>query len=222
MDLAALAETLKSMASEPRLRLLQFLSEPHYLEEIATFLGMARQSAQHHVDRLLEVGAIEKKPGHRETGPVTEYVVAPHNFFALGEDMFRLGTLGRRDPSAGLELTREGDASSGGADRADGPGLVEVNGMNRGTIHGLDGPGPWVVGRVESREIPLVHDRFASGRHAKVVVEGSGHALIDMFSTNGTAVNWVPLAEGTKRVLSHGDIVAIGKTVLVYWSGPVR
>ncbi|HEX9816629.1 MAG TPA: helix-turn-helix domain-containing protein, partial [Candidatus Thermoplasmatota archaeon] len=59
----ALATALKSLSHPKRLRLLRFATEPRTLEEIASHLKVARQSAKEHLDRLLEIGLLEPRSG---------------------------------------------------------------------------------------------------------------------------------------------------------------
>lgn len=69
-----------------------------------------------------------------------------------------------------------------------------------------------VVGRLRSCEIHL-EDVNASREHAALEREGTGWALVDLTSTNGTLVN----GRRVDRVLlDDGDIITIGVSELVY------
>jgi predicted transcriptional regulator len=96
VDEASLAEPLSVLGNNKRLHLLEFLTEPHYIREIASELGITRQSAQAHVDKLVDLGVLERRRGQRELGSVTEYVVVPQRLFAIQEQFSRLGRLNPR------------------------------------------------------------------------------------------------------------------------------
>ena len=215
LDFAALARDLAPLGNEKRLELLHFLTRPHYLEEIASHLGMARQAAQKHVDQLLECGVVRRQAGRRASGPVTEYVVAPQRLFALGEEFARLGVLKPR-AEASLERTEVGGAAPARG-VPEGPALVLVHGMDAGRFFPLaGGPGPWTLGREAARDVPLEYDPFASNRHAEIHLERGRHLLVDAFSTNGTFLNWEPLPRGGRAPLRPGDVVGVGRSLLVF------
>lgn len=216
VDFEALARDLAPLGNEKRLALLHFLTLPHYLEEIATHLGMARQAAQKHVDQLLEVGVIRKQQGRRESGPVVEYVVVPQRLFSMSEDFSRLGVLRPRGAEPLLMRTEVGP-SDAGASPAEGPALVLVHGMRAGAVFPLAGsPGPWSIGRDAARDVPLDYDPYASSRHAEVHLENGRHVLVDAFSTNGTLLNWERMPRGGRSPLRPGDVVGVGRSLLVF------
>jgi DNA-binding SARP family transcriptional activator len=75
---------------------------------------------------------------------------------------------------------------------------------------------PLVLGRHAECGIVLA-DPEASRQHAQVHPTASGHAIVDLGSTNGTFVNGVRLIRPTD--LRHGDHIAIGHTLLRYEAG---
>ena len=67
-----------------------------------------------------------------------------------------------------------------------------------------------VLGRSEQCDI-VVDDADASRRHAEIRRDGTKYVLVDLESTNGVCLN----GERTNRaVLSHGDVVSIGRSQL--------
>lgn len=81
----------------------------------------------------------------------------------------------------------------------------------------LDGD---VLGRSPiGTNIKLAHDLSVSNRHCKFTIKqerGYYHLYVeDLFSTNGTAVDDVPLEEGKPKLLKHGSRLRVGNTVLV-------
>jgi pilus assembly protein CpaE len=59
-----------------------------------------------------------------------------------------------------------------------------------------------------------VQDRAVSSPHAKLVRSGATVTLHDLDSTNGTFLNYEQVRE--PRVLSDGDLIKVGKSVLLY------
>src|SRR5205823_4909737 len=73
-----------------------------------------------------------------------------------------------------------------------------------------------VVGRTGAQaqfDIAL-EDRAVSSPHAKLVKQGDAYVLHDLESTNGTALNYERLT--APRVLQDGDLIKVGKTVLLF------
>jgi hypothetical protein len=75
------------------------------------------------------------------------------------------------------------------------------------------GDGVVGIGRLPTCEI-VVADPNASRRHAEVHPHGTGYAVVDLGSTNGTRVNGL-LVVGD-RLLAHGDVISIGATTVRY------
>lgn len=216
VDLSALADALKALAYDKRLEALQFLTRPHYIEEIAEHLGIARQAAQKHVDLLVETGVLKKQIGHRASGPVTEFVIVAPRLFALSERFSRLGQLKAED-GLGLVRTQVATRAAAPGRGERGPSLVLVHGMHPGSAFPLGpGAGPFTIGRDEDRHVRLDYDPFVSNRHAEVAHRGGRHVLVDTFSTNGTFLNWARLERGGEVALEPGDVVGVGKSLLVF------
>jgi DNA-binding MarR family transcriptional regulator len=217
VDFAALARDLRPLSYEKRLELLHFLMRPHYLEEIASHLHMARQAAQKHIDQLLEIGVIKKQPGRRETGPVVEYVVVPQRLFALSEEFSKLGVLKPLAMEEALSRTQVVTKNPRALAAPAGPALVMVHGMKTGNAFRLaPGTGPWTIGRDADRTIHIDYDPYVSNRHAEVALRNGQFVLVDTFSTNGTFLNWERLPRGGEVALNPGDVVGVGKSLLVF------
>ena len=95
--------------------------------------------------------------------------------------------------------------------------LLILDGPNQGTRYQLDGEGPrWTIGREEDRDLRIKHDPFVSSNHAEIQVDWQGVSLVDVFSSNGTYVNFMKLPRGGRVPLKVGDVLGIGHTNLVY------
>jgi pSer/pThr/pTyr-binding forkhead associated (FHA) protein len=74
------------------------------------------------------------------------------------------------------------------------------------------GADPVSIGRLPDNDV-VIDNPAVSGRHARVIREGSHYVLEDLKSTNGTFVNQKPIARHT---LLDGDVVLVGKHTLVF------
>jgi biotin operon repressor len=223
--LEALAEDLDALSNLQRLRLLHLLTRPRYAEEIADALGMSRQSALKHIEKLQERGFVRAVNGRRLTGPVIEFLVVPQRLFATG---VAIGNLGNLEPEGGPQMRvdentvvmeKPGEKPS----PAPTPGaahvahLLLVNGPAAGTRFSLAGDlSRWTLGRDEDRALRLAHDPFVSARHAEIQQESGYHVLVDVFSANGTFLNFARIPRGGRVPLKIGDVIGLGHTFLVF------
>ena len=91
--------------------------------------------------------------------------------------------------------------------------LRVVDGADRGRAF-ADAPTPLTIGREEGNPIQLNDDRI-SRFHLKIQEDQNRIVLTDLESTNGTKVN----GESVQlRLLRPGDVIALGRTVLVFGS----
>ena len=76
-----------------------------------------------------------------------------------------------------------------------------------GRTYPLEGTGPWYVGRSPQGDV-VISDPNVSRRHARISrSEGGGFEVEDLFSTNGTLVDGVPVK---KAPLHGGQELGIG------------
>jgi pSer/pThr/pTyr-binding forkhead associated (FHA) protein len=91
--------------------------------------------------------------------------------------------------------------------------LRVIDGADRGRIF-PDVPTPFTIGREEGNPIQLNDERI-SRFHLKIQEDQHKIVLTDLQSTNGTKVN----GESVQLwVLRPGDVIAMGRTILVYGS----
>ncbi len=226
----ALAALLESLANPTRLALLRQLRQPRILSEIRLRAeqpreglnperAMARQAVRRHLDYLLDAGFVRKRSGWRGELEVEEYIVNHQRLFAVLEDLRGLGQL------RPVDLTwNEQTVSLTGLDEQslpDGPQLILVRGLGEGLSYALrvDGraAGEWIIGRQRGLAIPLDYDPFVSGEHARVVLDDKGFFVEDLpTSRNGTFLNWQPLPRGGRAALAHGDMIGVGRSLLLF------
>lgn len=85
------------------------------------------------------------------------------------------------------------------------PGGVQVVLLTGGSV---------TIGRAAGNNVVLEHDTQVSSLHAVLQAYGSGWAIRDLGSTNGTSVAGERLL--AERALRHGDTIQIGQTRLTY------
>jgi hypothetical protein len=90
-----------------------------------------------------------------------------------------------------------------------------LEGLERGRVF-ADLVTPITIGREDDNDIQLNDDR-TSRFHAKLQDDGGQVILTDLDSTNGTRVNGHPVQ---MKVLQAGDLVAIGRCVLLFGDPP--
>lgn len=215
----ALAASLKAFSHPKRLRILRFATVPVSLEEIASDLKVARQSAQEHLDQLLALRLVEPIRGRGEHGPVTRYVVAIARVFDVYDRLgARLGLLAADiEQDVLLHLPTSPLAARAGAGSATAaPRLTIVHGMRVGQTVPLVGPGPWLIGRDPASALCLDYDPYVSHRHAEVRRGAKGFELADALSSNGVFVDWTCVPRGGVAALANGAILRAGKTLLVF------
>lgn len=216
----SLAAALKSLAHPHRLHLLRYLAEPRSLEEVASELGLARQSAQEHVTRLVSLGLVEPQPGRGDHGPVTRYLVVVGRLFDIYEQVGqRFGVVDRElteDLRLALPTVAGPDTPRVSRTRAAGPRITIVHGMRIGRTRLLEGAGPWVLGRDADAFLGLDYDPYVSGRHAEVRRNGTGFEVADLYSRNGTSLDWQRLPRGGHAPLPEGGLLQVGRTLVLF------
>jgi pSer/pThr/pTyr-binding forkhead associated (FHA) protein len=91
-----------------------------------------------------------------------------------------------------------------------------VHGFHRGRRIPLTGSGPWLIGRESTAQVCLDFDPFVSSRHAEVRRKDDGFEVADLYSRNGTRLDWQGLDRGGQRELADGSIVGVGRSLLVF------
>jgi len=93
--------------------------------------------------------------------------------------------------------------------------LRVLEGLERGKVF-ANLPTPVTIGREDDNDVQLNDDRI-SRFHAKLQDDGGRVILTDLDSTNGTRVNGHAVQ---MKVLQSGDLVSIGRCVLVFGDLP--
>lgn len=219
---ATLAIALAVLASPTRLALLRTLRAPRTLHEIRVRGEgseeeplLARQSVKDHLERLERAGVVTSREGVGPRGPTTEYLLNHLRVYEIAEELRELAHVRSTEELALQTTPQQVDARPAGPR----PCLVLVRGLGEGNVFRLptSRAETATVGRARSSQIALDFDAAVSHEHCAIQSEEDGHAVSDLASRNGTRVNFVTLQPGERRRLAHGDILGVGRTLLVYW-----
>ncbi len=91
--------------------------------------------------------------------------------------------------------------------------LRVLDGADRGRVYEALSP-PITIGREEGNAVQLNDDRV-SRFHVKIQEDNRQLVLTDLESTNGTRVNGEDIQ---LRILRHGDLITVGRSVLLFGS----
>lgn len=229
-----LATALEALANENRLDLLEQLRTPRTVSEIELTPGqtregenpdrpMSRQGVRVHLQRLADLGIVYARKARRAGATVDEYALNHPRIYALLEDLRSIGMLqseGAAPP--GADPTME-DLLREGAARTAQPSLTLVKGLHEGRTfplagHTRDGADRgWVIGRRPDLAVSLDYDPYVSTQNSEVTLEGDRWLLHDLRSSlNGTTLNWRRLPRGGTAPLAQGDVVGVGRSLLVF------
>lgn len=226
-----LAQRFAALASPVRLAVLREVATPRTVTEIhvrpsAAGAGgggadrnVSRQTVREHLDRLVAAGLVLPRETERSRGPTTEYVLNHQELFSLAEE-FR--ELARLRPAAELALATLSTPDRREGSELAGPCLVLVKGLGEGRTFDLapkrgDGRDEWVVGRRRGLAVSLDYDRFVSTENALVSLRDGAYFIEDLpDSRNGTLVNFRAIPRGEKRRLATGDLVGVGRSLLLF------
>lgn len=236
IDAEALEHNLKVLAVANRIELLSLLRTPKTLDEIdltpaASQAGtrperiITRQAVRNHLEKLMEVGLVRvrlsERKGQKGRKSVQEYLVDHARLFAVVDELRKLSLIESRvesDPYMTSVL-----ASAGPLVWPDGPKVVVVRGTQEGKAlpllpSALAPPRGWVIGRSPRCSVRLEYDPYISTENSEIVPEpGGGYRLMDLrTSRNGTFLNWQRLPIGGEVKLRGGDIIGVGRSLLLF------
>lgn len=230
-DFERLEEYFHALAYSARLEILHALRFPKTLPDIKVApkqvrpgenpeRAISRQALAEHVAKLVDIGVVVADEPDGARGPKT-FVVSGPKLYQIMEEFRQIGTVLSASPTPADDGTVEAE---GARDRplAPGPKLVLVHGLLEGRPFALDagaraaGRG-WVVGRKRGLAVSLEYDPFVSNENSEIVADGDSFAIEDLASSrNGTWVNWRRLKDGERARLEPGDVVGVGRSLLVF------
>lgn len=229
LDFDKLEEYLSALAYGSRLELLNILRVPRGIQDIRVAprrlragenpeRAVARQTIQGHLDKLMDIGVVLCRDAPDKRGK--EYLVNPQKLYQILEELRKVGTVAADAPVTTDETVDL--AASRAAPQPRGPRFLLVHGLHEGKAFPLrredlaEGRG-WLIGRREGLHVSLDYDPYVSSENAEVVQAGDEYALVDLRSSkNGTQLNWRRLGRDERAVLSSGDVVGVGRSLLVF------
>lgn len=230
VDYEELALYLRTLGVPNRLELLRRLQVPHAVGDIRLAPArrsrdrdpdrpLSRNAIEQHLARLEELGLVHARSLDRDGRATVEYVTNAARLFVVIDEMRRVSLM-RAQPDARTAAPDEDEGAVAPPDVPKGPALVLVNGPLEGAVFPLEGKGPWTIGRERGLSVALPHDPFVSKENTVLRAEGARFLAEDApGSRNGTRVNWAPLATGERRALVGGDVLGVGRSLLVWREG---
>ncbi len=234
VDHAEVAEILAALAYAPRLELMEILRIPRSIPDISLKplrasaasanpdRSVSRQTVAAHLAKLVSADLVreEREPGASRRH--VKFVANAPRLYEVLDDLRRICVRTLSPVLAADETRTVSDAPT--ARHASGPRLVLVRGVNEGQVFPLKETaredGTWKIGRRRGLQVALDFDRYVSTTHAIIQREAGphgGHRISDApESKNGTFVNWARLGEGEQHNLRSGDVISVGRTMLVF------
>lgn len=219
------AQLLEALSSPTRLAILHQLRSPRLVSAIRVQASLtragesperplARQTVSHHVEQLAEHGLLKRV--EMPDGSGEGYVLHQASLFALVDEVRRLAKLRSVVPE---DPTRTAAVAEQPAfELPPPPRLVVAYGSEDGAAFPVVGARVR-LGRATGVDVRLDHDPWVSGEHAVLEATPTGFALTDLDSRNGTWVNWARLRPRRPTELRSGDLLMVGRTLLVF-QGP--
>lgn len=224
-SLEELEEAFKALSNINRLKLLLELQRPKGYNEIKLTPSrpgpegpedrpISRQAVRHHIEELRELGVVAETDTDERR---RQFVVDRARLYAIVEKMRDLATVEPSVDPSGATMALDGGQP---VPMPDGPHLVLVRGVEEGQAYPLqEEQERFVIGRDPSADVVLDYDAFVSGEHAHVLQRPEGHVLKDLESNrNGTLLNWRRIKRGGVAPLSAGDVIGMGRSLLVFRS----
>lgn len=235
IDADALEQNLKVLAFANRIELLSILRTPRALDEIDLMptisqaganpeRNISRQAVRNHIEKLMEVGLVRmrmsERRGHKGRRSVQEYFVDHARLFAVVDELRRLSLIHTKvepDPFATSTLEQIGEPTW-----PDGLKVIVVRGTQEGRAlplrhTDLQAPRGWVIGRSPRCAVRLEYDPYISSENSEIVHDADGYRLLDMRNArNGTFLNWRRLPVGGEVRLRSGDIIGVGRSLLLF------
>ncbi len=231
VDYGSLAAFLSALAYPTRLELLRILRFPHIASDIKVSplriaagenpaRAASKQTIQAHLDKLVDAGLVRVEASRDGLRGAHVYTVNSQKVYAVTEDLRKVSAIYAGRGAIG-DITGTVGVAAAGPTPTRGPRLVLVHGPYEGKAHLLDArnasDGCWLIGRRRGIAVSLDYDPYVSLDNSKVRQRGDHYTIEDLpGSKNGTAVNWDALPKGQPHRLEPGDVIGIGRSLLVY------
>lgn len=229
-DFERLEGYFSALSYSTRLELLHLLRYPRELAELKVSpkqvrpgenpeRPISRQALLEHLDRLMEIGVVvAREPTNPRDARLFE--VNGAQLYRILEEFRAVGTVFAGAAAGRGETAPVGSSASPRLEP--GPKLVLVHGLREGQVFPLHaatlaGERGFVIGRKDAVHVSLGYDPFVSLENSEIVVERGEHRLMDLRSSrNGTWLNWRALEKDERAPLRSGDVIGVGRSLLVF------
>ncbi len=231
-DFDRLESYFQVLSHAARLELLYQLRFPRSLPDIRVTArqvrhgqsadrAMSRQAVEEHLQRLIDLGLVNPQETE-DSRTKRAYVVNGQRLYQVLEEFRAIGTIAATAPPAEGVTAELGIARP--PPRLVGPQLVIVHGLHEARTFPLrtdkqDANRGWLVGRKPGLAVSLDYDPFVSSENSEITANGGAHVIRDIAgSRNGTSVNWRRLEPNERAPLESGDVIGVGRSILVFRS----
>lgn len=216
VDVVGLGTDTARQTADPDEALLRTLSKALRVRGIARLHGRVRDAADQEGE-LIAAGLVRPTTAFGPEG--SGFAVDRMALFTLIEDLRSLAS------DASNHIDPKSTTTVPGVPAGtwlNGPKLILVNGICEGSTYPLDiepGHRSWVIGRGGDVDVPLLYDPYVSRHGAEVWQDGKTFFIEDLApGKNGTYLNWRRLDKREAASLQDGDIVGLGRSLLVFRS----
>lgn len=220
-----LVDSLDAIAYPNRFKLLTELKEPRAIGDIELTATVdhgnpdrviTREGVRHHMKKLRDAGFVKARTARGRGQTEHEYVVEHTRLYELSEALRDLPLKQRGGRWDACE-TLTWDPPVRGC-----PSLTVVHGSRIGESFPLrgglreEGRG-WIIGRSEDVDISLDWDARVDEQAAEIHRDDEGFEVIDLRAAKRrVVVNGEPLDRGEHASLEPGDVISVGRSVLVF------
>ncbi len=218
-----IAEVLTSLGNPLRLSLLRRLIQPHSLDQIhalslryeALPAGPAPSPEAFHreyLEPLIDLGVVTfREP---DGGGAAQYVLNQPALYALAEKVNDVGRLKAPDAPRRMAVRAPSLPASF---KLSTPCLVLVKGLWEGRTFQLPRrpEGSWLIGRSNQADVCLDYDPYIAPQNTRISWEDGAYRVEDIQGGKGTQLNFQDLRRGSSQALRNGDVVGIGRSLLM-------
>lgn len=218
VDYDALAKSMQLLSDPQRLRLVRGLIEGKSAEE--TLAADPRTRMADTTERLRqareELAAL--KQGNFVSTKAGDKVEAnPQALYQLAQEIKRLATKSVAEvQDLGQTVMAPREFAPIGTR---GPRFILVSGLGEGRTFPLVSGKKMVLGRATTADVALDYDPFVSSLNSIIEDDRGKFRIIDVpEARNGTSINFRRLPRGGSQFLENGDVVGVGRSLLVFRS----
>ncbi len=220
-----LVGSLEAIAYPNRFKLLTMLQDPQAIGDIELTATVdhgnpdrviTREGVRHHMKKLRDAGFVKARTARGRGQTEHEYVVDHTRLYELSEALRDLPLKNRSGSWDACENLTWDPPAPGRAN------LTVVHGSRIGESFPLQGlrreeDRGWIIGRSQDADICLDWDACVDDQAAEIHRSDDGFEVIDLRAAmRRVVVNGEPLDRGEHASLEPGDVISVGRSVLVF------